>query len=69
MNLRQAIKELGLLEDDKIYTHQYQKDDYAKDPTLIADLSAALLKKQVLLVQPNYGGKENGYQHLMFILK
>lgn len=69
MNLKKAIKELKLDANDEIYIHAYQKDDYTKDPIPVSEITTAMLKKEVLLVQPNHGGQEHGYKHLMFIVR
>ena len=69
MKLKALLKDLGISKEDSVYIHQYGKDDFTKEPIGVADISAAMLKKEVLVVQPNHGGQKYGYKHLMFVVR
>lgn len=69
MKLKQALQEFKLKESDKIFVYIYGKSDSAQKPFQVADIDASILKREVLLVQPNQGGKEYKYKLYQFVVK
>ena len=67
MKINEAIEQLGLLPDDKIFIRQYRKE--GETEMIVQDLDAALLNKEIKYIQHHYGGKENNYNCYRFILQ
>lgn len=66
--LSEAIKMVGLNDDDKIFIHVHNKigDTCC---TEVKNIDKKTLKKPVRLIQGHYGGKEHKYNSYLFILE
>ena len=67
MKLKDAIKEIGLQDDDTVFIHIYGKVNIDRKFT-VGELDSMLLKKKVRLIQGNFGGMEHDYKCYRFIL-
>ena len=65
--LRSVIKDMDLPQDAEVYVHVYGNADDA-GPIPVSNIAPALLKKKVMVVQPNHGGQEYGYRLYKFIV-
>ena len=67
MKVKEAIVELKLEPEDRIFIHYYGK--VGDETCLIQDLDKNILKKKIKKIYGNYGGKAYGYSCYRFILE
>lgn len=66
--LLEAIKMMELSNNDEIFIHTQNKADDTFC-SKVDELNSDLLKKNVVLIQGNYGGMEHNYGCYLFILE